>query len=396
MLVLVCDGMSAAVAAEVATSITAMVSEGWVEVLPTGQPRRGIALAVLPSLTEHSRTSLLCGRITSGNQDTERAGFRELARAHGQGSALFHKKALDETPPGQAVASVVAAAVDDVAGTALVTCVLNTIDDALDRSDPGGTAWDLDTVKHLRALLERARFSGRAVVLTADHGHVIERRQGTFRPASEITSSRSRTEPPAAGEGEVLVEGRRVVGGRAVLAVDEWLRYGPLKAGYHGGASPAEVVVPVCVVVNGQPPDGWQVAGPQEPPWWWTPLSRPGPAVLFDLPVAGPVVTASRALADRLVTSDTYNDQKRLAGRVDVRDDQVAGLVAALLDAPGRRLGSQPAALALGEAPARMRGAVAQVRRLLGVEGYEVLGVDPDGGTLVLDEPLLREQFGLA
>ena len=36
-----------------------------------------------------------------------------------------------------------------------------------------------------------------------------------------------------------------------MLAVDETLRYGPLKAGYHGGAAPAEAVVPVVVLAPG-------------------------------------------------------------------------------------------------------------------------------------------------
>ena len=34
------------------------------------------------------------------------------------------------------------------------------------------------------------------------------------------------------------------------------------------------------------------------------------------------------------------------------------------------------------------------VQRLLNVEGYPVLRVDADGATLILDEGLLREQFG--
>lgn len=395
VLLLVCDGMSAAVAAEVVSSVTGLVGEGWVELLPADHARRTTALAVLPSLTEHSRASLLSGRITSGGQDSERSGHRELARAHGLGEALFHKKQLDETPPGQAVATIVGRAVDDVQGTPLVTCVLNTIDDALDRSDPGGTDWGLDTVKHLRPLFERARFSGRTVVLTSDHGHVIERRQGTFRPVPDISSGRSRAAQPPAADDEVLVEGRRVVGSPVVLAVDEALRYGPLKAGYHGGASPAEVVVPVCVLVSGPPPEGWHVAGPQEPAWWWTPLHVPASSpslTLFEEPL--PAASEGDLLATALLSSPTYAEQKKVSGRVDVRDDQVSGLVGALFQAPGHRLPPPAAALALREAPARLRGAVAQVRRLLGVEGYEVLGVDPDG-SLVLDVRLLREQFSL-
>lgn len=403
VLLLVCDGMSAAVAAEVVLSATAAAGAGWVELLAPGQQRRTGAVAVLPTLTEHSRTSMLCGDIRTGDQQTEQAGHAALCRAHGLTAALFHKKQLDETPPGQAVSDVVGATVDDTGGRRLVTCVLNTIDDALDRSDPGGTAWGLDTVKHLRALLERARLAGRLVVLTSDHGHVIERRQGRYVPHADATSGRSRSTQPEAGSGEVLVEGRRVAGGSAVLAVDEQLRYVPLKAGYHGGGSPAEVVVPVVVLSAGRTPAGWQPARPQEPTWWWAPSASPaapapvetaGPLTLFDDPVS-PVAVPSpgTVVAEAVLTSPAYRTQRRLAPRVSVRDDQVRGLLVALLDAPGHRLPPQPAAQALGEAPARMRGAVPQVQQLLNLEGYAVLRPDADGLTLLLDVDLLREQF---
>ena len=55
------------------------------------------------------------------------------------------------------MADDVAAAIVDVTRHPLVTCVLNTVDDALDRSDAGGIAWGSDTVKHLAPLLDRAR-----------------------------------------------------------------------------------------------------------------------------------------------------------------------------------------------------------------------------------------------
>ena len=59
--------------------------------------------------------------------------------------------------------------------------------------------------------------------------------------ATDMSSGRSRGAGTPPGDGEVLVTGERVLlhDGTAVLAVDENLRYGPLKAGYHGGASPA-------------------------------------------------------------------------------------------------------------------------------------------------------------
>src|SRR3712207_4905188 len=119
---------------------------------------------------------------------------------------------------GFAVADDVGAAIYDQAGRPLVTCVLNTIDDALDRSDPAGTEWTAEAIKHLRPLLERARLAGRVVVLTSDHGHVVERRQGTQRSAPALSSGRSRPDG-SVGDGELLVTGRRVLkhDGRAVL-----------------------------------------------------------------------------------------------------------------------------------------------------------------------------------
>jgi hypothetical protein len=49
-----------------------------------------------------------------------------------------------------------------------------------------------------------------------------------------------------------------------------------------------------------------------------------------------------------------------------------------------------------GVSGARARGAFAVLQRILNIEGYQVLGLDPDGVTAVLDVDLLREQFGIA
>ena len=258
VLLLVLDGMSAGVGTEVIARVLARAGDGWAEALLAGQSRRAAALAVLPTLTEVSRASLLCGELRAGGQDVELRGYRALTTSYGlRGAELFHKKPLDSSRLGFAVADDVAAAIADVTGQPLVTCVLNTIDDALDRSDPGGTEWGPNAVRHLVPLLDRARNAGRIVVLTADHGHVVERRQGTQRAYPEISSGRSRAATGPAGDGEVLVAGPRVLrhDGRAVLAVDEQLRYGPLKAGYHGGGAPAEAVVPVAVLVPGAVPE---------------------------------------------------------------------------------------------------------------------------------------------
>jgi hypothetical protein len=422
VLLLILDGMSAGTCAEVVGNILGS-GAGWAEALLPGRDRRAAALAVLPTLTEVSRASLLSGELAHGGQDVELAGFERLCRASGLLGELFHKKPLDSARPGYAVAADVEAVITDVTGRPLVTCVLNTIDDALDRSDPGGTEWTADAVRHLSPLLDRARNAGRVVVLTSDHGHVVERRQGTQRPYPEISSARSRpvTAPP--GLGEVLVEGQRVLlhNHRAVLAVDEQLRYGPLKAGYHGGASAAEVIVPVVVLVPGALPEDsdLRLAPPQQPLWWTDPASgqpaspvvaapteaadaaagtgrklgrRPGETTptLFDEPDREPGLgvapvapgteaspaRASAATAAAVLASKAYAAQRRIARRVALSDEQVSRLLEALLAAPAHRLGPTQA--------------------LLNVDGYAVLMHDADGMTVLLDEPLLREQFGLS
>ena len=317
VLLLVLDGMSAGVGTEVIASVLARTGDGWAEALLPGQSRRAAALAVLPTLTEVSRASLLCGELRAGGQEVERRGYEALTKAYGlRGAALFHKKPLDSSRLGFAVADDVAAAIADVTRQPLVTCVLNTIDDALDRSDPGGTEWGADAVKHLVPLLDRARHAGRIVVLTADHGHVVERRQGTQRSYPDISSGRSRAATGPVGDGEVLVAGPRVLrhDGRAILAVDEQLRYGPLKAGYHGGAAPAEAVVPVAVLVPGAIPEdvSLHLAPPQEPAWWIDPVA-PAAAAAAPPPAAVP---KRRPAADyRKRPQDTAPHPVRRAGR---------------------------------------------------------------------------------
>ncbi len=419
VLLLVLDGMSAAVGAEIVANVLGRVADGWAEAVPAGRDRRIGAVAVLPSVTKISRASLLSGELCVGEQPVEQKGFAALVQSHGlAGARLFHKKPLDSSQLGFAVADDVGAAIDDKSGNPLVTCILNTIDDALDRSDPAGTVWTAETVKHLGPLLDRARVAGRTVILTSDHGHIVERRQGAQRSDKAASSNRSRPEGEV-GPGELLFVGRRVLdhGGRAVLAVDERLRYQALKAGYHGGAAPAEVVVPVYILVPGgqAEPDLLTLAPPQEPPWWTTAAAVPtalpadvaptAPAMakkqpasamtLFDdveVAVAPSLPTPSTAA--KVLGSAAFTDQRSRYSRLSVTDHQVQALLDALLRAPGRRLAPTTAAQTLAVPPTSLRGAVVQVTQLLNLEGFAVLSIAVDG-TVLLDEQLLLEQFEL-
>lgn len=425
VLVVILDGMDASTATQIIGGIQ-RTRRAWTELVPAGATRRGAALALLPSLTTHSRTSFFAGRPVSGGQDVEKSGLAAAVRKAGlPAPVLFHKGDLDARAHGHDLPEPVRAALGDTAARPLVACVLNTIDDALDRSDPGGIDWTADNIKYLRALLESAAAAGRTVVLTADHGHVLER-GGTLRSMPDATSARSRTMtggPPQADE--VTVTGPRVLGERpAVLAVDADLRYTSKKSGYHGGASLAELVVPVIVLsphasdggASSLWPEGWEEAPSQEPVWWSAAVADGGamvqgqpadpyvsaggdePPSLFDelepaVPDAPAGPAAANGLGAHVIASQTFAAQEDLAPRNRLDSARIADLLNVLAAARGNRLPTTTVSGVLGVAPTRLPGAMAVITQLLNVEGYPVL--TRDGDLVVLNVMLLKQQFGV-
>lgn len=256
----VLDGMSAAVAHDVAESVAA---QGWSEVSRSGA-RQGL-LAGLPTMTEVSRTSLLSGRRTRGDQRTEKVAFQQLL---GERARLFHKGDL-VSPAGRDVNVDVREALLD-GGVGVVGVVLNSIDDSLSTGAPGSTRWDVDTVTHLRQVLELAGSAGRVVVLTSDHGHVVDREDGELRN-SPGGSGRWRPATEAVKADEVRLSGPRVLlgDGDVVAAVDESLRYARRTAGYHGGAALAEITIPwMTFVRRGSTLEGLTPVDASPPTWW--------------------------------------------------------------------------------------------------------------------------------
>jgi hypothetical protein len=70
--------------------------------------------------------------------------------------------------------------------------------------------------------------------------------------------------------------------------------------------------------------------------------------------------------------------------------------VASLIDYLAEAGGKAPVTVAaetIGEPPFRMSGYLAQVSRLLNVDGYAVIGVTDQGRTVELNIGLLRQQF---
>ncbi|MFG3698074.1 BREX-2 system phosphatase PglZ [Micromonospora sp. NPDC047620] len=418
VLLVVLDGMSAAVAVQLADEL----SQHWVEYDPLARAgegsRRGV-VAALPTLTAVSRTSLFAGALRSGNQEHEKKIF---ADGHwGKGSRIFHKGPA-RGRAGEVFAGELAAA---VAGPApVVAVVINTVDESLAHGREGDEAgWQLDDIGFLRSLLDQARSSGRAIVVTSDHGHVLER-GGQHVKAADAASARHRTGPGPAGPGEIELTGPRVVAdGKRIIALwDPLLRYRPSKAGYHGGASLAEVTIPLLAFLLPnvtEPPVGWAPVEAREPEWWRAIAPAASPAVpvasvpapkprrkapavtgdaLFDVPEATTATVAAPAAGDgdlvaALLATELFEAQHGLTPRrVDQRKIEAA--MRALVDAKGV-LPAAVLAQRAGEVPARATGFVNALQRIFNVDNYPVLSLADNGRTVRLDLRLLREQFRL-
>jgi hypothetical protein len=259
-------------------------------------------------------------------------------------------------------------------------------------------------------LLDAAAEAGRVIVLTADHGHVLDGGRSRYRPLSGAGGERWRTPPPPPHDDEVEIAGPRVLlgGGRVVLPADELLRYGVPKHGYHGGATPQEVLVPVEVLAR-RLPDRW-LHRPLATPAWWTgevagakpapaPVKRPvrkarvsDQPALFEPAVSGRPAAARAGWVDELLASPTFvaNRQRARLPR-PLADDRLRRYLD-LIDANGGAIPLTALSARTGEPQDTLRMALALVQRLLNLDGAEVLAVRADG-TVALNQALLAIQF---
>ncbi|MEQ1564048.1 MAG: BREX-2 system phosphatase PglZ [Myxococcota bacterium] len=239
-------------------------------------------LALLPSITSHSRGALFAGRVPEDpfrnegewqqvERTTDPSRFAQNQSLGNVGRKLFLKGDLAQPAP-------LLAALNDP-GLPLVAVVFNAVDDAISSHNTGSAlrvaARD---VRYLVPSLQQALRSGRKVLVTADHGHTR-----SLRPDGRVGNGEaSRFVALGAGdpvpEGFVEVEVGSLGGGRGRLAfawrMNTWL--GGPHLGYHGGCSLEELVVPMA----------WLVQGGQaalEPGWW------------HDLPYAAAEPASSRA-----------------------------------------------------------------------------------------------------
>jgi hypothetical protein len=417
VLVLVIDGLSAAVYHELA----AQILRSWTAIAPAGGDAVPPGVATVPSETRYSRTSLLTGRLGAGGQSEELTGFARhpalvAAARKSPPPLLFHEADLAATG-STGLAAEVRREIGDPTRR-VVGVVLNSIDDSLAKGKQMQMPWRLEMLRHLPSLLKEAHDARRIVVITSDHGHVLEMAT-TFHAGGEAARWRPDTERP--DEGEVRLAGERVLagGGRLVAAWREGIRYTTATSrGYHGGASPQEMVVPIGVFAPGTDgdllPAGWDLARVDVPAWWDEPRRReveeptrivvtqpPSKGLLFD-PVTGevprPVREATTAgtpdWVPRLLASELFAAQKTLLGRGVPADAQVEAALAALAARSGV-MTSPALARALNLAPFRLGGLVTSLGRLLNVDGFRVIVRDADADEVRLDVDLLRRQFDL-
>lgn len=409
LLVVVLDGMSMDVDQAIGESLA---RRGWRSWSPDGLPLA--TLATVPSVTGCSRASLLAGVLTRGAAHRERQAFAAHAGLRKPGKAdrpplLFHKAGLEH---GHQLAPEVAAALAD-ARQQVVGVVINAIDDALGGTEQLRINWNLETIPLLAELLDAARQAGRVVVLTSDHGHVLER-GSRLLPGGEGERHRLPGEPAA--EGELLVAGPRVetlVGSALVVPWREDLRYGPKKNGYHGGISRQEMIVPLGIWSAGaapRPEAAYQPVLAPSPPWWdeRMPLSQLAVGEATS-PVAGSpprgrqkalpmdelfAPTDDRNLVDTLLASPALARQATRIGRMALEPARLSALVETLQQGGGRATLGQ-LARAIGIQPMRMRGVISVLERTLNMEGHTVVTLEHGTDTVLLDVALLRRQFEL-
>ena len=296
LLLIVMDGMSRAVFEELAEDLG---RKQWIEYRQSDVTGPCSLLSVLPTLTRFSRTSLLAGALVAGGAADEKRLFAQHAGLKAISSTrfpplMFHKGDLSQAGGGGLAAPVR----EMVAGREhrVLAVVINAVDDWLDAGSQVAVHWTLNQMSLLRQLLEAAREAGRALVITSDHGHVVDHDM-QYRPSEAMaeweeagTRYRQQGANPAMGEyavagtryierggtpasGECEVTGARVLtaGGRIVLPWSEKIRYGGNKLGYHGGGSLQEVVIPLGVFLGAADPEvpaGWRELAREYPDWW--------------------------------------------------------------------------------------------------------------------------------
>lgn len=418
-LLIVLDGMSMAVFRELCADLT---RKNWVQVNPGTQPNDRPVFATVPSVTEISRRALLSGRLPTpleGGEVTDFSRNERVLQCLGGSSKpqLFLKGDLVES--GRIGLSATVAQAIRNPRCRLVGVVVNAIDDTLGSTDQTTYSWGLDQITPLHELLSLAVEAERVVILTSDHGHVLDGgTQKVDQPLKE-TGDRYRLAGGVLAEGEYELKGPRI---RAATRSDSVvalgssrLRYQGKRRGYHGGICPAELVVPCAMfrAANCALTGEWVDLAPFEPEWWSlrpvpqamnvagsrptvaaVPRAKATPSAQMELlPVSTPAPPSSDWV-ELLLASEVYAEQAQLTVRGNPPPEQLSKFLRLLEQRHGSLLRAH-CAQHMGIPILRVDGLIQNYRRLLNVDGYDVLSYDPSSESITLNIALLKTQFGV-
>ena len=410
VLIVVMDGMSAAVCRELVASITSRCD--WTLISPQGKTSAIMAgLSAIPSITEVSRASLFCGQIRQGKMAEEKKGFTTHPDLHARcrsdsNPVLFHKPSLREQED-TLLADEVRQAIGS-SQTKVVGVVVNAVDDHLAKGDQIDVSWTLASVRILSTLLYEAKQAERLVILLSDHGHVIEHKTN-YKPREGDGDSRWRAATSQLEPTELLVKGDRVVIPASKTLVAPWterLRYITHKNnGYHGGLNPQEMVVPIAVLCSTSSfPDHWDEAPADTPSWWEDSLDQISEIPLLPLqplslnqPDHGPLFSANPdhqtpEWIRSLLASPIYQAQKKRVGRAALPDD-VLTQVLLEIELQGRKTNLPTLARNMNCSITSLRDQVTKLQRLLNIDGYSIVNYDKRSNIVELNIQLLCQQF---
>ena len=238
----------------------------------TGEAQGTPALAVLPTITSHSRSAIFLGEIPKDPwiaetvwRDTKEsvsdpARFKQNAALGSRTRRLFLKRDLGEH--GDALL----AALGDPA-LEIVAVVFNAVDDQIGSSNTGAAlAVRAEDITAFIPSLREALRAGRRVVLTADHGHTPFVDTGKAYRVGDGASARYCALGPkdAVPTGFIEIPHEGLGGGpeRKAFAWKMGMYQGQPQVGFHGGCSLEEMVVPLAEIVGGG-------VAADVPAWWY-------------------------------------------------------------------------------------------------------------------------------
>lgn len=439
VLLLVMDGMNESVYRGLTEDL---ISSSWVEVRSSSNAKENCLIAALPTITKVSRSSLLSGALVEGLAADEKKAFASHAGLKKVTSAkyppvVFHKSDLQQAGTGSLNGDVRSKIANK--DYRVIATVINAIDDQLSSSSQVSVDWSLASIAVLRQILEAARDAGRVVIITSDHGHVLDHDSSFISPSNNSLSNGERYQlgDAEASNSEVSVKGGRVVTPTksVTLPWSEKVRYTKGKSlGYHGGGSMQEVVIPLGVFISSDDElKGWSEVPKLMPSWWYqeaihsnfvsTELKNPkverpkvekkkttkakknaaisevvddmfGRSSAVEPSVAEPKPKDTDvSWVGALFDSAVYKSIKARSGR-GIKDEQLHSFLE-LMDANQGQVMEAMVIRHLSIPKLRIRGFLSGAQKLLNVDGYPILSVERDSQTVKLKINDLKQQFEL-